>query len=1429
MATMLQLKAYMLRYGLFRKSQLAAPAVYPIARLQLPQLAIYHFAPVDGIVLGPQASDPLLRTVTGQTFVDHVVKYIDPIGNPQRTYNNPAGMITEFRKRNRVFRPLKNLERLENDTRSLVVINYAMLSHIVKYSLTFRQSYYRWFNVQNQVMQHVNELAKISSRAQFIEFDLPDAIPSLTTLRNYGARQSSDTFKHVRTPEAMMLADVFLWAGTHRHESLLGRIEPKYYDRVNLLVRRQNGWVVLNLGWLNQFRKVPDTELKDAAENGVTLQPNSKGYDAKVFQLMLLRLLSQLHQATSPIDTPTKDAIVAEPLVEENEHDAQVDQLDMDLEDDKLQDTTELVDEIETIAKLEKELDELDRLKDQAGAAEETDEDGNRVENKVIDIDVLSTREVAVKADGSAMLNKADELGMKGLLTRAEHSRLVKLADAHKTILDPYGTGELMVEASKVTDEDLIIVPKPLTDDPHVLDKSMLQSRVDAMDKQYVSKVLKKDIMRCVMAMQKSPVAVTGYSIDVERDATTHNEIHTIKFAPAVGKPSTVKFPVPVVTEAGEFLYKGTNYHMRKQRTDLPYSKVSPTRVALSSYYAKVFIDRTARKKFDTGTWFRDKLVERCRDVNDPIVSKGVISSVPDHRADVPLIYYEISKEVASFTVGDNVLFFDYRRRLAKFDYTDAEKAFEKPGWVLVGRGKKGALLMDPTGMVYTIVGKELEDLGTVFQLTDIMENGDDTPVDMVEMAIYSKTIPVGIALAYLLGLEGLMKKLKVKARRVLVGERLNLQPSEFSVRFKNESLVFDRSDKVSSMLFSGFNLYKDALRNYDIGLFDEKDVYSAVFDKAGVGSRYLRELDSMNTLFIDPITEDLLEWMHEPTTYVDLLIRATTDLQNAKVEARRKDKNKLVESKERVRGYERIAGVIYETLSKAVRSYNARASTGSSSITINPNDITNAIIKDPTCSPVNNINPIHSLREREVITFGGRGGRSRRAMVAAARLFTDEDMGFISEGTVDSGDVAIITYLSPNSNLTTARGTVRMFDKERDGISSILSTPALLSFGADGDDPKRINFINVQHGHGIAVDGYEVPAARTGMERVIASRMAEEFAVTAKGPGEIIEMSPDHIVVKYDDGEVGRHSLGLVHTMAEGSYYPNQLVSGFKVGDKVKQFDVILYNKGFFKPSPTDPKRVDYMSGCIARVALREATYTVEDSSSLSVAFATRMRANVSKVKDIVVSFDQVLENVKKVGDTVDLDTILCTMKGAVSSDIGLYGSEDEDILSRYSGTSARGGVVGVIAKVEVFYNGEVEEMSDSLQELVVISERERRRLAKRLGHEYITGAVSRNVRIGGANLEDRQAVILYYITTPVAMGIGDKLVIGNQMKSTVGEILFGDNRTLESHEEIDIIFGAKSCVDRIVTGPFTGGTTNTVSRYIGEAAYEMMFGSSD
>lgn len=1413
MSEMLTPQIYERRFTLFKRSQFDSPVVYPIARMQLPRQAIYHFVTTDAVRLGPRMNDELLRPVPGIVYVDNISKIEQPIGGPiPKPGANPNLLLTEYRRQNRQIRPLKNLIRLEDDSRALVCYNYAFIPHLVRYPVSFRASYYEWYNTYHQAYRNINELCKVSKRSHYLEIDLPNIMPALTTLREFAANMTPATLKKLSSPELKMLADLFVWAGKHRDKSLLAKIDPQNYSKVNLIVRRLDSWVVINLGWLDAFR------IGEGKKGGM---------DPMLFELKLLKLFTTVHQAATPVASAVAEQVVAEDSVDEQSIDedpaAAIAQMDADDDAVIAGDTS---DEVDQVKKLEDELAELDKIKDTETGAESMTEDDELVKSTTqLDINVL-TQVAEQPKEGDAIRGKAEELAAKGVLTGGEYRRLMRVSDTYKSLVNPYDGQQSLEEAMTITEEDVNIEPDKLTDDAVVTDKSLTLSRVDAMERQYIQRVLKKDILRTVMSMQRAPIAITDYRIEPEIDAVNDREMHIVRFVPAVGKPSTVKFSIPRLKDDGTFLYNGTNYRMRKQRADLPLRKIGPTRVAMTSYYAKVFVDRSARKRFDYAAWLVGIVADKCLDQKDPHISNAVISRCVDYRAKVPTIYTSLATKISYFDIGQNKFGFDYKHRIEHFQFTPEELKLEKEGWVLVGRNRKGALIMDTDEVIYQVEGGKLgEDLGRLEQMLEI--DTDRAPLNMAEVKIYSKSIPIGVALAYMMGLEQLLKLLKLRPRRVPTGERLQLRPGEYPIRFKNETLIFDRNDTVATLIMGGFSLYHAHIREYNIGLFDEKDVYSAVMERAGIGRRYLNELDMMNTLFVDPITEDILKGMNEPTTFTGLLFRAVGMLTDEHVPYRRKDKDGEGESLERVRGYERFAGNIYETLSRSVRAYSARAASGNSSIVINPNEIMNEIIKDPTCSPVNNINPIHQLREREVITFGGKGGRSRRAMTAKARLFTDEDMGFISEGSVDSGDVGIITYLSPNSNIKSVRGLVRLFDKKRDGASSIMSTAALLSPAADGDDPKRVNFITVQHGHGIQAVGYECQGIRTGMERALVSRMGPEFASVAEGEGKVIERTDTHVAIAYGE-KVVRYPVGLIHTTAEGSYYPNQLVCNLKEGDTVSQFDVVTYNKGYFKESPFDKRRVDYMPGCLARVALREATYTVEDSSSLSVAFAERMGTVVSKPKAIMVNYEQNISGLLNVGDSVDLDTILCTIEDDLVGDTSLFDDDTRATLRRWTDMSPRAEVVGTIAKVEVFYNGDYEDMSESLQIIVSQSDKNRRREAKRLGKPATTGRVDRNVRVEGYNIEDNQALIRIYISNPVGMGVGDKLVVGNQGKSTVGEILFGDNRTLEG-EVFDMIFGCKSFIDRIITSPFVIGTTNTTLRYIGELAYEMYFGSDE
>lgn len=555
MSEMLTPPIYERRFTLFKRSQFDSPVMYPIARIQLPRQAIYHFVTTDAVRLGPRMNDELLRPVPGIVYVDNISKIEQPIGGPiPKPGANPNLLLTEYRRQNRQIRPLKNLIRLEDDSRALVCYNYAFIPHLVRYPMSFRASYFEWYNTYHQAYRNINELCKISKRSHFIELDLPNVIPALTTLREFAANMTPANLKKLSSPEMKAVADLFVWAGKNRDRSLLAKIDAANYSKVNLIVRRLDSWVVINLGWLDGFR---------------VGEGKKGGMDPMLFELKVMKLLTTLHQASTPVASAVAEQVVAEDVVDESNihEDPEAAIREMDDHDDSIiaGDTS---DEVDQVKKLEDELAELDKIKDaETGAESMTDDDELVKSTTQLDINVL-TQVAEQPKEGDAIRSKADELAAKGVLTGGEYRRLVRVSDTFKSLSNPYDGQQSLEEAMTITEADVNIEPDKLTDDAVVTDKSLALSRVDVMERQYIQRVLKKDILRTVMSMQRAPIAITDYRIEPEIDAVNDRERHVIRFVPAVGKPSTVKFTIPRLRDDGTFLYNGTNYRMRKQRAD---------------------------------------------------------------------------------------------------------------------------------------------------------------------------------------------------------------------------------------------------------------------------------------------------------------------------------------------------------------------------------------------------------------------------------------------------------------------------------------------------------------------------------------------------------------------------------------------------------------------------------------------------------------------------------------------------------------------------------------------------------------------------------------------------------------------------------------------------------------------------------------------
>jgi hypothetical protein len=273
---------------------------------------------------------------------------------------------------------------------------------------------------------------------------------------------------------------------------------------------------------------------------------------------------------------------------------------------------------------------------------------------------------------------------------------------------------------------------------------------------------------------------------------------------------------------------------------------------------------------------------------------------------------------------------------------------------------------------------------------------------------------------------------------------------------FSDETLVFDDSNKFAAMILAGFNEYRKTIKLFSVYSFNKRGVYVNLLETNGLGTRYIREIDMANTMFVDPITRDILIEMKEPTSYQGLLFRACEMLLTSD------HPSELDPALMRIKGYERFSGAIYTEIIQSMRTHNGALSKASSAIAINPYAVWKRISEDPAKLQATELNPIAALKECEAVTYGGMGGRSSRSMTKHTRGYHTNDMGTISEATVDNSDVGINVYTSADPQFTSLRGMSKRFDFDKPNATSMLSTSALLSPSSDADDPKRVLLIRL-------------------------------------------------------------------------------------------------------------------------------------------------------------------------------------------------------------------------------------------------------------------------------------------------------------------------------------------------------------------------------
>lgn len=1440
--------------------------------------ALFHDLTWDGDP-NTDVNRPYYNGYQKKKLVENVYQFFEPKGPFRTPKIAVDEMTRPWKRKNVLEWTLTKQPYLtDKNVETLIVINYNYLNTTYRWQPMKMTPYWRWYNHYRTIFHQADEIASVSDRNQFIMLDTPTVIQGKTIMDRF-AELSEPTEKMalmIGLGGRAAFMELEFWRWIHprtRKFSMLNMIKPENYGKINFVIVGKSGRsALINMAIWNGWIKG-----QPLAPNAFTKTQQSPETVQKLYLKLLMVLCEVGEEQASEEDKvvlseKTGDQEEAElkpldktvPIEEETTDDFPVltaysdtpfEKLDEDLEElhntdfgDTVSyaspipvsknDKTELkkhlasisaIDdvkikhhpEISELTNIELDIKALDRLnltqiKNSIASEDSDEEDPEERLRRLPDKEKIIQVVTASLPPEKLLLKRIENDAEANLLTASEYRKFCDAVEKYNNSEDPYGSEQPRRLVKIVKPEDRVLSAEDIKIEAgdEVVDKTMLGSSINAMNKKYIRQVYSKNMIDMLDAIQAAGVVIKEHEVSVETTVLGTYERHRVELKPIDGQSSVVQFTLPKVKEDGTYEAAGNKYLLRRQRVDLPIRKIAPTIVSLSTYYGKTFI-QTNPKVANNSLAFVNRKINMAIVSEDSFITSVSLGDVFDNNFKAPFIYNALAHQYEGLKTKDGLeFFFNYRARTQFFDEkilaTIEVLTKEKDGYTVICVGKTAQndpITVDSNNKFKLHRRGLVEELGDIFDVLQFER--EKAPVNFSEVRVFSKYIPVGIVMGYYIGLRGLLSLLDIHFRVVHARKNKQLLPDEFALNFKDVSLVFKDKGDAATMVIAGFQDYDKVTRLYDVSQFDHKDVYLNLLMSKKIGAIYVRELDLMETSFVDPISKQILETMKEPTSFKMLLIRAT-ELLMTYHHPTSQDRNAM-----RDRGYERFSGAVYSELMRAIRGYKNKNMFGRGKIDMSPYEVWNSIMKDSSGKIAEDINPIQNLKESEVITFSGTGGRGKDSMTKPTRAFHRNDFGILSTDTVDSASVGTIAYMSANPNIADVYG---LASKERDtSPTALLSTSTLLAPTVLTDNPKRIMFVNTQNSHTIASPAYKQGYLLTGYEYVIGKRTSKLFCTAAEEDGTVLSVTPDGIVVEYASGKKDGVELGTLYGRAEGTTYPHYLQTPMVAGQKFKKGDIIAYNKNFFEPSYNDPKKIIYKSTRCVNVAYIEKPQTHEDSSAISQKLSEMFSTEVTKCKSFVVEFQQNVYTTLKSGDTVLPSDVLLIIEDAITSPHGQFSSTSIETLKRLGNVAPMANVLGRVDRIEVYYHGDKQDMTMTLKKLADQSDHYLAKLKKSSNQAVVSGRVTDEYRVSGKPLQPDHAEIRVYISVTAPTGVGDKAIFGHQMKSTVAEVIPGQIFT-EDGQEVDAIFSYKSAAARGVHSPLLMGTTITLLDVLGK-----------
>lgn len=1014
------------RFLVRKPDLLVVPPTAKQESFSFPKKSIYHFVSSDPLVKGPSDNDSHLKTVDKKMSVEHVRDLVIIAGSPVAQSVNLQGDIDAWHRSKKRFRRTRDTLAETTNDNVPAIFNYSFAQSAYRYTRSIFTDRYRWMNLWATVFDKI-KACKESTRSHFVFIPLPVHLPSISKMQNAVGKPETSFLQLLRSADEWMMFDLWSWVDRDlRPNTLIGRIPAEMLSKVDLIFEDAGRFMCLNLGLLDTWLEDVNREKKNAQE-----------FNHRDLQKRLMRgfmSLMEFRRGNLSVQEITSDDFGDMPVG--------IDIQSSGMNEQNVQDTESINDRsVDILSNMDDDLAQLEAMENKMAYNKPSDNSMGSLQEAPKELQVPQNID-------EALIMKLDDLAESGLITASNYRSLIKSIDKAALAPSPYDATKTAREYAYVDPSETVIkTVSKLKDDKTIIDKSMLDASLKDVDRIYIEQFLNRDKVAMVQAIQKGGSIVVDHKVTVIEDAIGKFEAHEIKLMPLEGLPSPIRMKVPIVDPDNRIRTGNTSYVLRRQRVDKPIRKISPYQVSLSSYFGKNFVNRTEKSAYDYSKYLvKEVNLNLLSEV--PSITNVTTGDVFTHLASLPRSYTALSRCWRSFECKGVVFYFTYQQLELHFN-VEMIKKIQALGMTPVGLkgGVHYALDMDNT--LYTVTDGNAEPISSIESFLDLRI--ERKPVEFCECKFLGKSIPVGLVLGFYHGLSGLIKLLGVQPRQVPTGQRVNLQAGEWSLVFDDTTLVFSHDDRLATLVLGGLQQIDTTLKKYSLAHFDGKAVYFNCIESLDLNARYVRELDLLDTYFVDPITERILKKMGEPTTYPKLVMRACEMLLSDH------HKKSGDNSEQRYRGVERVAGAMYTSMITGLREHSAMINKRNARVNVHPYAAWEGVMGDNTIVQSKDINPINNLKENEAVTFMGAGGRAERAITRSGRYYDRSDMGVISEAGVDSKLTGVNVFTSASPRFSDLEGMVHPSLDVKTPMTSLLSSTAMVSPGIMKDD-KRAN-----------------------------------------------------------------------------------------------------------------------------------------------------------------------------------------------------------------------------------------------------------------------------------------------------------------------------------------------------------------------------------